>query len=469
MAIDANGAISRVALDVGVGTINNGALNLLDALLDPSQRSALAFGIDGHGGTLVTDYGDRCPGSMECGAEYYPESGYAVQPERTGGEAMRRALASTAIAIAVAAVIVIGTGAASAPSSSVTYKVELDNAFGLVTGADFKVAGVPAGSITNIALDQKSLNAVVTVSVNNLGLARFHTSATCDSEPQSLIGEYFISCEPGTTGPLLKTGAMIPVSHTTSTIPADLLLDVLRVPEQQRLPLIIDSLGAGVAARSGDIQAALDRAVPALRDTDNLLSLLANDSSNIESLTSNADSVVTALANNSQQVQRFITYADRAARATATQHQNLQSTLKDLPAFLEQLRPAMKQLGAATESNTPVLANLHSEANELDTFFTQMPAFSKSSIPAIKALGKASVTGRQAVIAAKPTVTELEQLRGPHARAGKEPVDRPTAHRQPEVRDREERAQPRWQGLLGSRGAAAVRLQPRRRHQLLRP
>jgi phospholipid/cholesterol/gamma-HCH transport system substrate-binding protein len=79
---DANGAYSRVALDVSLGTLNNGALNLLPAILDPALRSILSFGSDGSGsgGTLVTNYGDRCPGSMEYGAEYYPESGYACTP-----------------------------------------------------------------------------------------------------------------------------------------------------------------------------------------------------------------------------------------------------------------------------------------------------------------------------------------------------------------------------------------------------
>jgi virulence factor Mce-like protein len=320
---------------------------------------------------------------------------------------MRRALASLVLLAAVAAVIVVGTGASGGTSSDPTYKIEFDNAFGLVTGADFKVAGVPAGSITGLSLDQKTLNAVVTVHVTNIGLSQFHTSATCESEPQSLIGEYFVSCDPGTTGPLLKTGATIPVAQTSSTIPADLLLDVLQVPERERLPLIIDSLGAGVAARSGDLQSALDRAVPALRETDNLLALLADDSGTLKQLTGNADQVLTALANNSGSVQRFIQYADNTASDTATQQANLKKTLADLPGFLAQLKPSMAQLGEATDANLPVLTNLHTYSGDLDTLFTQLPGFSKSSIPAIKALGKASVTGKQAVIAAKTTVSQL--------------------------------------------------------------
>ena len=73
---DANGAYSRVAPIVGVGSINNGVLNFLPAFLQAALRNVLAFGQNGKGGLVTTGYGDRCPGSMERGAIYYPESGY---------------------------------------------------------------------------------------------------------------------------------------------------------------------------------------------------------------------------------------------------------------------------------------------------------------------------------------------------------------------------------------------------------
>ncbi len=73
---DANGAYSRVAPIVGVGSISNGVLNFLPAFLKAALRNVLAFGQNGKGGLVTTGYGDRCPGSMERGAIYYPESGY---------------------------------------------------------------------------------------------------------------------------------------------------------------------------------------------------------------------------------------------------------------------------------------------------------------------------------------------------------------------------------------------------------
>ncbi|HXD64250.1 MAG TPA: MlaD family protein [Solirubrobacteraceae bacterium] len=90
--IDANGGSSRIAPVIGIGSVENGALNLLPSFTNPTLRSILAFGglgnVTGTGsnnptnsqGVLVTGQGDRCPGSMERGGLYYPETGFPCDP-----------------------------------------------------------------------------------------------------------------------------------------------------------------------------------------------------------------------------------------------------------------------------------------------------------------------------------------------------------------------------------------------------
>ncbi len=336
---------------------------------------------------------------------------------------MRRVLAYAALLLVIGAFVVI-TGAFSSGPSDPTFKLQFDNAFGLVNDAQFKVAGVPAGKISSIDLDQKNYHAVVTVQVTTKGFGAFRSDATCQSRPQSLIGEYFVDCDPGTKGKPLKSGATLPASQTFSTIPADLLADIMRMPERERLSLIINELGGAVAGRSEDLQTALQRAVPAIDETDNLLNLLANDSHTLQELTVNSDAVVTALANNSKQVQNFIVEADHAATDTATQDANLKTTLQRFPGLLEQLKPAMAKLGSAAQTNTPVLQNLNAASGQLKTLFTNLApcssphtanqcGFANASLPALQSLGKASVTGKQAVQAAAPTVSLLGKFAKP--------------------------------------------------------
>jgi phospholipid/cholesterol/gamma-HCH transport system substrate-binding protein len=75
--LDANGGSSRVAPVVGAFSADQGqliAIPLVDRLL------SLFNGTGGKPALLTFGYGDRCPGSMERGAIWYPESGYPCNP-----------------------------------------------------------------------------------------------------------------------------------------------------------------------------------------------------------------------------------------------------------------------------------------------------------------------------------------------------------------------------------------------------
>jgi phospholipid/cholesterol/gamma-HCH transport system substrate-binding protein len=71
--VDANGNYARVAGVVGAASISSGGL------LPPDQRLGNLLSLIG-GGELKVGQGDRCPGSMERGAVWFPESGYPCNP-----------------------------------------------------------------------------------------------------------------------------------------------------------------------------------------------------------------------------------------------------------------------------------------------------------------------------------------------------------------------------------------------------
>jgi ABC-type transporter Mla subunit MlaD len=254
---------------------------------------------------------------------------------------------------------------------------------------------------------------VATVAVTKRGFGSFRSDAFCQSRPQSLIGEYFLDCDPGTHGTVLRPGSTISLTHTQSTIPLDLVQNTFRLPYAQRLSIIVNELGAAVASRSEDLQSALRRADPALAQTDNLLALLADDAHTIRQLNVGADSVITALADSHRQVQRFLIQADRVSTDSAAQASNIQSTWNKLPGFLEQLRPAMAKLGAAADAQVPEFEKLNTAAGNLHRLFVDLVPFSHASVPSLRSLGQASVTGKSAVQAATPTVSHLNQFARP--------------------------------------------------------
>jgi virulence factor Mce-like protein len=321
---------------------------------------------------------------------------------------MRRAIGIFIVLAASAAIVVLASGSGS--DKAHTFWVEIDNAFGLVTGADVKLAGVRAGKIDNFKLDRRSYHAEVQIELDQPGFTTLRSDAFCDSRPQSLIGEYFLDCQPGAHGRALKSGATLPVSHTSTTIAPDLIANVLRLPQRERLRIIINELGAGVAGNGANLNDAIRRAVPALRETDRVLAILAQQNQVLADLAHNGDTVVTALANNHRNVGRWVQTARNTAEASAARRAALAATFQKLPAFLAQLRPAMAALGSPAVSQTGALRNLDATSGQLTSFFKLLGPFANASRPALRTLADASNIGRQAVTSATPTVNQLNQF-----------------------------------------------------------
>jgi len=297
-------------------------------------------------------------------------------------------------------------------TSKKTYRLLFDNAFGLTEGGDFKVAGVRAGetSTFKVKLVNERPLAEVVAKVTEPGLADLRKDARCEIRPQSLIGEYFVDCQPGTSDERLADEGVLPVGQTSSTIAIDLVNDIMRRPYQDRLRLIVGELGAGLAGRPGDLSAVLRRAHPALRETSETLQILGRQTDTIEKFIGDAHTVVGALEDRKRDVSRFVREAGETAEISASRRKQLGESFRRLPAFLTELEPYMGRLGDLTEAQTPVLRNLQSASGELDTFLTRLRPFTAEGLPAFKALGEASVVGRRAVLKTDEELVELRKL-----------------------------------------------------------
>ncbi len=309
-----------------------------------------------------------------------------------------------------------GSGAASGADGSGAgggqpkYRVELDNAFGLVQGGDMKVAGVRAGRITAIDLDRQTLRALVEFQITENGFGSLRADVTCETRPQSLIGEYYLDCLPGTSPTRVKPGSVIPVTATSSTVAPDLVTDIFRLPYRERLRIIISELGAGAAGNAANLRAALRRASPALQQTDRVLAILARQNQTLANLARDGDQVLGALAANRKDVARFVDTAGRTTAIAAERQAALAEGIRRLPGFLAALGPAMSALGDVAGNTTPALRNLDASAGQLKAFLDRLGPFATVSRPAIRALGRAAVTGRRALTAAGPTVGQLKQF-----------------------------------------------------------
>lgn len=321
---------------------------------------------------------------------------------------MRRAAGAVAVlAACVAAAFLVAAGGSE---QGKRYRILFDSAFGIVEGADFKVAGVRAGKVENFDLsDGYPPRAVVEVVVEEPGLQALRSDARCEVKPQSLIGEYFVDCVPGSSDEPLRDDT-VPVEQTAGTIPLDLVNNILRQPQRDRLPLILNALGAGLAGRSEDVAEVLERAHPGLRETNETLRILARQDEILERFVISSERVVGVLADRRRDVVDFVREAGETAEISASRRQDIATSIDRLDDFLGELEPTMTSLGELADAQVPVLANLRRAAPALDETLRRLGPFSRSSRTALLSLGDLSRTGSRALAASDEEIRELRDL-----------------------------------------------------------
>jgi ABC-type transporter Mla subunit MlaD len=331
---------------------------------------------------------------------------------------IRRVLTALVVLGACVAAVVL-TGASGGDEKGKEVKVVFDNAFGLVEGGDLKIAGARAGKTTKFEVtDEDRPKAVATVKVTQPGFDSFRKDARCDVRQQSLIGEYYIDCQPGTSKEPLPNDT-VPVEQTASTIPLDLVNNVMRRPYRERLRLIVSELGTGLAGRPQDLNEVIRRAHPGLRETSKTLEVLGRQNKIIQDFIADSDTVVRDLERNKRDVARWIVETGKTAEVSASRREAISEQFRRFPGFLAELQPTMARLGDLTDAQTPLLRDLRTAAPDLRKFFDELGPFADASRPSIRSLGEASVTGREAIRESSDEIRELRALAVEAPRLGK--------------------------------------------------
>jgi phospholipid/cholesterol/gamma-HCH transport system substrate-binding protein len=334
---------------------------------------------------------------------------------------VKRVLAIGSVLLAASVPAVFATGAASPPPDTYRVRAIFENAFSVIPGEDVRVAGVKVGKVDSLDVtpDQK---AAVVLRIERPGFKDFRRDAECTIRPQSLIGERFVECTPtqprpdGTPAPpplrRIRLGEgkgqyLLPVTQTSKPVDLDLVANVMRLPERQRLSIILNEIGTAVAGRGPDLRQAIRNADPALKETDKVLAILGDQNRVLEDLARNSDRIMAPLARDRVSAARFVDGAATVATAAASQDTSLARNIQRLPGFLRELRPTMTRLGALSDQMTPVLSDLRAVAPDVNTAVRELGPFSRAATPALTRLGDATVVGRDALVDARPIVQDL--------------------------------------------------------------
>ncbi len=350
--------------------------------------------------------------------------------------------------IAITVLVAIGATAvitSSSPGKAPTYEVRaiFDDAAFAVPGEDVRVAGAPVGSIQSLDVCTKSScpvgspanKAAVTITIDNANFTPFYANAHCSIRPQSLIGEKYVDCQPGSSSsPQLKKitsgpGAgtyLLPLANTSSPVDSDIVQDISQQPIRERFALILDELGTGLAARGSDLNAVIHRANPALGQTDKVLQILARQNRVLARLASESNAVLAPLARAKRQLADFVVQANTTSVASAARAADIARSFQLFPSFLRRLRPLVADLGKLADQGTPLMASLAQSAAPVSRQFENLAPFAKAARPALIELGNESQKSQPALVATLPLVHRLNNL-GTQAKPTATSLDRLTS------------------------------------------
>jgi len=327
---------------------------------------------------------------------------------------VRRLIALLALALALPALLFLGVGAEGGDD---TYRVRaiFDNVSAAVPGEDVKVAGAKVGVIDSMDVTEDK-KAAVTLKIEEAGFVPFRANARCTVRPQSLIGEKFVECDPGDSAapPLerIEEGDgegehLLPLERTSSAVDLDLVNNVLRRPFRERLAILLGEFGTGLAGRGEDLNEAIHRANPALRETDRVLKILAGQNRVLADLARDSDRVLAPLAGEKQRVTDFIENANATAQATAARRDDIERGIERLPGFLRELRPLMADLNGFAGQATPVMRDLNLAGADISRLLEDLGPFSEGARVSLESLGEATESGRPALIRTRPLIRDL--------------------------------------------------------------
>jgi virulence factor Mce-like protein len=335
---------------------------------------------------------------------------------------VKRVLAIACVLAAASALVVFGTGAGDGGAYRV--RAIFMNAFSVIPGEDVKIAGVKVGKVESLDVTPDHKAAVV-LRIDRAGFDDFRTDAECTIRPQSLIGEKFVECTPtqprpenaqkAPALPVIKSGPgkgqhLLPVTRTSKPVDLDLVNNTLRLPYRQRLAIILNELGTGLAGRGGDLRQAITNADPALKETDQVLAILAVQNRTLANLARDSDTILAPLARDRAKVADFVSQANTVSQATAERSSDLEQNIAKLPAFLRELKPTAQRLGGLADQMTPVLTDLGEEAPSINRFIEQLGPFSQAGIPAFQSLGSAADVGGPALTKSQPIIADTGKL-----------------------------------------------------------
>jgi len=293
------------------------------------------------------------------------------------------------VALAVAAVAV----ALLLLRGGSTYEItaEFQNASQLVKGSQVVVAGVPTGTVKDIALGDHG-QALVTFTVSDpYDPLKEGTTATIRSYSLSGIANRQIELKlppEGQAGGELPSGSVLPQSQTVSEVDLDQLFNTLNARTIKNFKHVIEGFELSYEGVSKQANTGFKYLNPFLSTSRQVFGELTRDTPTLERLIVDTSHLSGALAERSDDISGLIHNADLMMGAIADHSTALKEALVRFPGFMRQANTTFVNLRATLDDLDPLVNASKPVAEKLPAFFHQFRRAAHGAVPTITDLEK---------------------------------------------------------------------------------
>jgi phospholipid/cholesterol/gamma-HCH transport system substrate-binding protein len=313
------------------------------------------------------------------------------------------------ICIAVVALLVLGG------SSTYELNLLLPNASGLRPGSQVLLGGVPAGNVYALNLNKR--NVVVADLHLNPSLVRVGTGATASIVAANLLGEKYVSIQPGDSRAPLPSGSSLPESATTLPTDLDQIVGVLDDPTRADLSVLLNEAGTAVAGRQADVGAILRQFPLSLTAATKLLTTLVQDNHTLGDLVANSNQFIARVNGQSGALKHVIDASAGAMTTLALRASALQQTIDGMPGVARSFTDTFVEGRSAILPLIPAAAQIVDAAPQLDSLLKAVKPFTAAAVPTLNRaaasaplLERLATQGTPIVKLAVPTLASLDTI-----------------------------------------------------------
>ena len=249
----------------------------------------------------------------------------------------------------------------------------------LATEADVRISGVPVGKVSAKEVDRRAGRTIATLEIDER-YAPLAANTRAMLRSKTIIGETYVELTPGDKRRgLLPEDARLPDARVTEAVQLDEVLDTLDGPVRDAFSDWQQAFGKAVARRGDDINSAIGHIPRVAREGTELLRVLEHDEAAVRGLIDSSGAAFEGISRDAEALRGLVRSGRTTFGATARRREDLATTIRILPTFLEETRltlvrterfagradPVVRDLGPALQALRPAMTALRAVAPDL--------------------------------------------------------------------------------------------------------